>query len=61
MCGTSPHLDGQYTAWGQVIEGMRYVDGIQKGPADQNGSVPVDMQDSMVKVVVAADVAAKAD
>ena len=31
-------LDGQYTAWGQVIEGMEFVDKIKKG-AGSNGSV----------------------
>ncbi|UUX48281.1 peptidylprolyl isomerase [Nisaea acidiphila] len=41
-------LDGQYTVWGEVIEGMDFVDQIKKGepPADP---------DKMVKVQVAAD------
>ena len=25
------HLDGKYTVWGQVIEGMQFVDAIKKG------------------------------
>ena len=31
-----PHLDGQYTVWGQVVEGMEHVDALPKGepPAD---------------------------
>ena len=31
-------LDGQYTAWGQVIEGMEFVDKIKRG-SGSNGSV----------------------
>ena len=27
----APHLNGQYTVWGQVIDGMEYVDNIKKG------------------------------
>ena len=33
-----PHLNGQYTVWGQVIDGMEYVDGIKKGEGN-NGSI----------------------
>ena len=32
------HLDGQYTIWGQVIEGMKYIDMIKKGDGS-NGLV----------------------
>ncbi len=32
-------LDGQYTVWGEVISGMEYVDGIEKGNPQNNGSV----------------------
>ncbi|WP_193186296.1 peptidylprolyl isomerase [Nisaea sediminum] len=41
-------LDGQYTVWGEVVEGMEYVDMIKRGEP------PVD-PDKMVKVQVAAD------
>ena len=34
----SSFLDGQYTAWGQVIEGMEFVDKIKRG-SDPNGTV----------------------
>ncbi len=49
----APHLDGQYTAFGQVTEGMEFVDRIKKGAA---GSGSVDApQDRIVKMSVAAD------
>lgn len=31
---TTPHLDGQYTVWGQVTEGMEAVDALPKGDRD---------------------------
>ncbi|CFX03216.1 putative peptidyl-prolyl cis-trans isomerase [Candidatus Filomicrobium marinum] len=43
-------LDGQYTVWGKVIEGMENVDQIKRGE-------PVRDPDRMVSVRVAADVA----
>jgi len=44
----TPFLNGQYTVWGQVIEGMEHVDSIAKGepPADP---------DKIIKMQVAAD------
>ncbi len=50
----APHLDGQYTVWGQVREGMDYVDLIKKGSSISNGSV--DDPDIIVSMKVAADV-----
>jgi len=41
-------LDGQYTVWGQVIDGMDNVDQIKRGE-------PVSDPDSIVSIVVAAD------
>ena len=35
----SPFLDRQYTVWGQVIEGMEFVDKIKLGSSGINGSV----------------------
>lgn len=32
-------LDNQYTVWGEVIQGMEYVDKIKKGNSNNNGSV----------------------
>jgi peptidylprolyl isomerase len=44
----TPHLNGQYTVWGRVVEGMEYIDQIAQGepPADP---------DRIVKMQVAAD------
>ncbi|MBM3306908.1 MAG: peptidylprolyl isomerase [Candidatus Eisenbacteria bacterium] len=39
MFAASPNLDGQYTAFGQVIEGMDVVDAIKKGDRQKNGTV----------------------
>ena len=44
----TPHLDGQYTIWGQVVEGMDFVDQIAKGQPPSN-------PDKIVKMQVAAD------
>ncbi|WEK06293.1 MAG: peptidylprolyl isomerase [Candidatus Devosia phytovorans] len=32
-------LDGQYTVFGKVVSGMELVDGLEKGPQEQNGAV----------------------
>ena len=41
-------LDGQYTAWGKVIEGMENVDKIKRGE-------PVRDADKIIKATIAAD------
>ena len=46
----SSFLDGQYTVWGQVVEGMEFVDKIKLGSRTDNGSV--DDPDVMKKVTV---------
>lgn len=50
----TPHLDGQYTIFGRVVEGMAYVDNIKRGDARGNGIVSD--PDKIVKLQVAADV-----
>jgi len=51
ICFTdAPWLDGQYTVWGQVIEGMDNVDKIKRGE-------PVTDPDNIVSLKVAADAA----
>jgi len=51
MRAYNPGLDGQYTIWGEVVSGMRYVDNIKIG----EGSDFAD-PDKIVKMQVAADV-----
>ncbi|WP_417683865.1 peptidylprolyl isomerase [Roseibium sp.] len=46
----APWLDGQYTVWGEVVEGMDNVDKIKRGE-------PVQNPDNIVSVKVAADAA----
>ncbi len=53
MFADAPHLDGQYTPWGKVTDGMKYVDMIKKGNRYQNGTV--DAPDKIIKFSVAAD------
>lgn len=51
MFAEAPHLNGQYTVFGEVTEGMDLVDKIKKGPASENGTVPAPA-DTMVKVTL---------
>lgn len=53
MLDNNPGLDGQYTVWGKVTDGMQFVDKIKKGDAMANGLV--DEPDTIVKMTVAAD------
>jgi peptidylprolyl isomerase len=53
MLGRSPHLDNQYTLWGQVTSGMEHIDAIKKGDDRRNGTVT--NPDKIVKLQVAAD------
>lgn len=49
----TPHLNGQYTIWGQVVSGMELIDGIARGEPPMN-------PDKIVKMTVAADETSKA-
>ena len=53
----APHLDRQYTVWGQVTAGMEHIDAIKKGDEDDNGAV--DDPDKIVRLQVAADAEGK--
>ena len=53
MFAPAPHLDGQYTIWGQVVEGMQFVDEIKRG---SGGSGTVTDPDRIIHMRVAADV-----
>jgi peptidylprolyl isomerase len=50
MFDAAPHLNGQYTVVGAVIEGMEVVDAIRKGDQRRNGSV--EDPDRMARVTV---------
>jgi cyclophilin family peptidyl-prolyl cis-trans isomerase len=48
MFAPGPFLNGQYTVWGQVVDGMQYVDQLAKGEPPRN-------PDKIIKMQVAAD------
>ena len=52
MFAPAPHLDGQYTIWGQVTEGMEHIDQIKRG---SGGSGSVTNPDRVVSASLAAD------
>lgn len=54
MFDKAPFLDGQYTIWGEVIDGMEYVDAIKRGDDSRNGVVSD--PDKIISMRVAADV-----
>ena len=47
MVATSPHLDGQYTAFGRVVEGMEAVDKIVALPRDRR-DMPHDGNEAVI-------------
>ncbi len=53
MLGDAPYLDGKYTVWGKVSQGMECVDKIKKGNQARGGVVA--NPDTIVKMQVAAD------
>jgi peptidylprolyl isomerase len=53
MFAPAPSLDGQYTIWGQVVQGMEFVDKIKRG-SGPNGMVQ--NPDRIVRMRVAAEV-----
>ena len=48
----APHLNGQYTVWGRVVDGMEFVDQIKRG-SGSNGVVSD--PDKIIKIRVAGD------
>ena len=48
------HLDGKYTVWGQVTDGMAFVGRIKRGDRSANGAVAD--PDKIISMKVAADV-----
>jgi peptidylprolyl isomerase len=57
MLAPNSSLDGKYTVWGKVVDGMQHVDAITKGDSRQNGLVA--KPDMIVKMTVAADEVSK--
>jgi peptidylprolyl isomerase len=55
MFAPGPFLDGQYTIWGRVVQGMEFVDRIKRGDPNRNGVVSPP-PDRIVRMRVAADV-----
>ncbi len=53
MFAPATHLDGQYTIWGQVVQGMEFVDQLKRG---SGGGGTVSDPDRIVHMRVAADV-----
>ena len=53
MFAPAPHLDGQYTVWGKVTEGMEFVDKLKRGDNRRGGSVTD--PDKIVRMQVAKD------
>ncbi len=49
----APHLNGQYTVFGQVVDGMEHVDSIKKAPP---GTDMVPDPDKMISVKVVSDI-----
>ena len=52
--GDASFLNGQYTVFGKVVQGMEFVDKIKRGDASRNGTVT--NPDKMLKVRLLADV-----
>lgn len=51
MHGNSPHLDGQYAAFGKVISGMEVVDRIAETKVDHNDKPLVPCKIKSVKII----------
>ena len=49
----SRFLDGQYTVWGKVTDGMEFVGKIKRGDKDDNGAV--EDPDKIISMRIAAD------
>jgi len=47
------NLDGKYSVWGKIVDGMKYVSNIKRGDPAANGAV-ID-PDKIIKMLVAAD------
>lgn len=55
MFDDASHLNGSYTVWGRVVDGMENVNNIKKGSTRTNGTIDGE-PDKIVSMKVAADV-----
>ncbi len=55
MFAEAPNLNGQYTIWGRVVEGMEHVDKIRRVDPSRE-RVAKEQLDKMIRVRVAADI-----
>ena len=55
MFDDASHLNGSYTVWGRVVDGMENVNNIKKGGTRTNGTIDGE-PDKIVSMKVAADV-----
>jgi len=55
MLGNGRWLNGKYTVWGQVSEGMEFVDALKKGDKNRNGQIKGE-PDKIVRMQIKADV-----
>ncbi len=53
MVAPAPHLNGQYSVWGNVVDGMEYIDQIKKGDPRSNGTVS--SPDRIISMELASD------
>jgi len=55
MLGNGRWLNEKYTVWGQVSEGMEFVDALKKGDKNRNGQIKGE-PDKIVRMQIKADV-----
>jgi cyclophilin family peptidyl-prolyl cis-trans isomerase len=55
MLNDRPELDMNYTVWGEVVGGMKFIDQIKKGDPERDGAVEPP-PDRIIRMRVAADV-----
>jgi len=54
MLGNGHWLNGKYTVWGEVVEGMAFIDALKKGNKNKNGKISGE-PDRIVQMRIQAD------
>lgn len=49
--GGAPHLDGQYTVFGEVLQGMDVIEKIQNAPTDSSDRPKEDIKVESIKIL----------